>query len=325
METWSCSDCNLVLNVRKIVYPIRCKCGFFDKGKTYKKRIETPLSPWEQEYRANFPKGLCPLTLKSPITLRHCLYHIYAPEGDTDWLDNVKQLRRNSQIFNGIKYAAIAHDNNTIPNKEIKKQLPGFQFIEMKNDPILRETITFLPLLKKVIKYNQPGNAVFYAHTKGNTTLPVTNTEGARLWRNIMYDRLLDKYRQCMIYLRKYYAVGIHKTTWPESMRDTFPSGLEFGNRWMFAGTFFWFRADALFSANWKILARDRYGVEAWLSGSLKLHEGKSVYQVYDEMYPFCQYDPRLYDLKHGERFNRSGVNANLNNGYCWSYGEPLS
>jgi hypothetical protein len=340
---WSCKECGLTLNVKKLIYPIRCSCGFFDRGDTIKKsplHIRTPVSPWEKEYRLSICKSCkyfnngrcvyidlgcgrtfnkilndprmpcpkdkwdkCPSPFKTPITTRHCIYHIYAAKKDDIWLRNVEQVRKNTHIFNGKKIAAIAYDENTAPNDEVKKQLPGFEFIEMENDKNLREVATFPRLLQKVSAETKPGNAVFYAHTKGNTT--TANKHGAAIWRNVMYRELLDNYEQCMEHMRYYIAVGIHKMSWPEDHPGPFPTKLDFGNRWMFAGTFFWFRADALFLANWRTIAPERYGAEAWISGSLKFHEGKSVYQVWDEdRYPdISPYTPLAYKSEDREKW----------------------
>lgn len=335
--SWTCLKCGLKLNTT-VKYPVRCSCGYVDTSGQKKKpivSIRTPTSPWEKEYRLKIcqkckhfnnqrcvyidlgcsrtfnnvlmnprkscPKDKwekCPSPFKTPIKTRHCIYHIYAKSGDQIWLRNVERLRENSHIFNGRKIVAIAHDTNTVNNEIVKAELPGFEFLEMENDPKLREVKTFPKLLQKVSKYTQPGNAVFYAHTKGNTT--TASRVGATIWRNVMYQELLENYENCMEQLKYYIAVGIHKMTWPDDHPGPFPTKLDFGNRWMFAGTFFWFRADAIFLANWRTVAEDQYGAEAWISGSLKPHEGKSVYQVWDEnCYPdISPYSPLAYKSK---------------------------
>jgi len=340
--SWICPKCGLALNVKKIIYPIRCKCGHFDHGRRSKKTslvIRTPISPWEKDYRlsvcgqcayhnngrcihidlgcsrtfqkvlsdpyANCPKdkwGLVPSPFNTPIKNRHCIYHIYAKRDDDIWLKNIEKLRKNTHIFNGKRIAAIAFDQFTVPVDEVKKELPGFDFIETRNDPELRETVSFPKLLKLVMTPEE--DAIFYAHTKGNTT--TNNKQGAAIWRNVMYRELLDNYEQCLEHLKQYIAVGIHKMSWPIRPAP-FPSKLDFGNRWMFAGTFFWFRTDALYQANWKTVPIDRYGAEGWLSGSLKSHEGKSVYQCWDENnYPdISPYSPLTYPSRDREAWKK--------------------
>jgi hypothetical protein len=67
----------------------------------------------------------------------------------------------------------------------------------------------------------------------------------------------------------------------------------------MFAGTFFWFRNDEVFShPRWSEVASDRYAAEAWLSTLFKPDDGASVYQRWPEnMYPPpSPYDPAVYE-----------------------------
>jgi predicted O-methyltransferase YrrM len=67
----------------------------------------------------------------------------------------------------------------------------------------------------------------------------------------------------------------------------------------MFAGTFFWFRNDLVFShPDWRRIAPDRYGAEAWPSSLFTVSEGFSVYQLWPEtLYPLPNpYNPAIYE-----------------------------
>jgi hypothetical protein len=90
---------------------------------------------------------------------------------------------------------------------------------------------------------------------------------------------------------------------WPvddKYLRCPYPNRLDHG-QWMFAGTFFWFRHDAVFGKpNWWRIPRDRYGAESWLSGLFDVHEAATVFQPWpaSEYPPPSPYDPRLYQCR---------------------------
>jgi hypothetical protein len=243
-----------------------------------------------------------------PPRVRHLIYHVCALEGNEGWRANLRQLRRRQEVFNGRRVVAIARGPGLLAPEVVREELPeGCEILELPNCPVLREVATFLPLLLSV-ETQDPESAVFYAHTKGNST--AGNRRGATYWRNAMYAALLDAqhpvgvpgerrlgWAECMEALRECPAVGCHKMVWPVGAPAPYPSGLSHG-RWMFAGTFFWFRGDAVFGdPRWRRIPMDRYGAEAWLAGLFGPEEVRSVYQLWPEtQYPTpSPYDPALY------------------------------
>jgi hypothetical protein len=173
------------------------------------------------------------------------------------------------------------------------------RWLAMPNDPELRETATFLPLLLSVASVNS-SEATFYAHTKGNSTSD--DPRGATYWRNAMYANLLDRWKECLDLLTQppYVCVGTHKMHWGLSRNqpvNPYPTGLRHGE-WMLAGTFFWFRNDAVFGhPRWRYVPADRYGTEAWLSGLFSQAQAASVFQPWPEdQWPTpSPYSPSLY------------------------------
>lgn len=235
---------------------------------------------------------------------RSLLYHCCPLKSNVLWYRNLQQLLRRAHVFNWRMSMAVARDHNCFPMEVVQRallelwpdSLHRIQLYAVNNDRRLREVKSFRMLLESV-ESRDPRNAVFYAHTKGNSTYD--DVRGATYWRNTMYSKLLDEADTCIEYLRQgYAAVGCNKVIWPKGRRPPYPSMLMHGN-WMFAGTFFWFRSDAVYSSEkWRKIPDDRYGAEAWLSGLLEPQDCKSVFQPWraDQYPPPSPYDPRLYE-----------------------------
>ena len=119
-----------------------------------------------------------------------------------------------------------------------------------------------------------------------------------------MYRVLLGDMPTVQDALRKYAAVGTTKMVHSEKTWR-FPTG-NLPVRWIFAGTFFWFRHDAVFGipAEQRKVIRDVYGVEGWLGGFLDPEDGYSMFQPWPE--PTKNgHDPWAYDPKwYGSEFD---------------------
>ena len=235
---------------------------------------------------------------KLPLpSIRNLIYHVCPLKTNDGWRMNVRQLVRRMGVFNGQRVIAIARGEGLEPPDAVRDELAGFgcDFWELPNDPQLREVATFLPLLITVANQDER-QATFYAHTKGNST--IDSRLGAELWRNEMYHQLLDEWQDCMADLGEHVACGINKIVWPEPSQSPYPTRLSTG-RWMFAGTFFWFRHDLVFGHNhWRRVAMDRYGAEAWLGGMFEPEHAKSRFQPWPETQFPCPspYNPLLYE-----------------------------
>jgi len=231
---------------------------------------------------------------------RDLIYHICPLRSNDLWLRNVEQLLARIEVFNGRRLVAIAVGSNDLLHDvdRVKRELKGhgIDYILVRNDRNLREVASFRPLLDVVGGDPNKDRAVFYAHTKGNSTYD--NVEGATYWRNVMYHELLDKWQRCVELIQEGYAfVGTHQMIWGATQKCPYPSRLAHG-QWMFAGTFWWFSAARVFShPRWRIVPQDRYGAEAWPSGLFNPEECKSVWQPIapDKLYGRDPYDPELY------------------------------
>lgn len=231
---------------------------------------------------------------------RNLIYHCYASRANDGWRDNLAELVARWQVFNGRRIVAIACDENTHRFADVRRQLPeDCDAIEFRNNPRLREVATFRQLLDRVASTNH-WEATFYAHTKANTT--AVGGPGAWYWSVAMYRHLLDQPHVVGDLLRSHAFVGACKMIWPHDHRPPYPTGLNVGN-WMFAGTFFWFRHDAIFANDrWRQIADDRYGAEAWPSTVCPWEgEGATIYQPW----PADELGVNPYDIESHKRTKR--------------------
>jgi hypothetical protein len=230
-----------------------------------------------------------------PLHTFNLIYHL-APFAGTDvWRKNVRQLLRRWDQFNGKKIIAISVGNGLAEGPEVRNLFEGrgAEFINVANDVRLRERASFFYLLERV-ESRDPGEATFYAHAKGVTT--VGNTLGVMYWRNLMYASLLDQPERVRQMLRQFPVVGSFR----KRQNVVYPDGVT-KSPWHFSGTFFWFRHDAWFSRPWRTLPITGWSVEAAPGLLFKYEESCCVAK--DE--PGDPYNPRIY-LDH-ERLEDDG------------------
>lgn len=252
--------------------------------------------------------------------MRHLIYHCCPLVANSIWRRNLKQLGPRAGIFDTAVVAIATgdgcHDLAYVVERIDEALLCAIgdrarlRFLTIDNDPRLREVASFELLLDAVRPSCAPGDAVFYAHTKGNST--ADGVQGATRWRNAMYDVLLNAQTHPWERLSdpRYLSVGACKMIWhpanrrhpePRAWRTPFPSGLEVPHRWIFAGTFFWFSAEIFERYNWRAAIQpDRYGAEAWLGHLMPRVRGLSVLQPRPEYEPWNPYDPAHY----GEQYD---------------------
>ena len=237
--------------------------------------------------------------MRRSVDRLNLIYHACPLAANDTWRANVRQLKLRLHIFNGAKHVAIVAGDGLLQPDVVMREFAddSINYHVMPNDRELRETVTFLPLLEAVASDN-PLEASWYGHTKGNST--ADDPVGAELWRNSMYHHLLDHHFVCRDLLLRHPCVGTHKMVFPmdhDVLHVPYPTRLKHGN-WMFAGTFFWFRHDAVFGHDrWRDVPRDRYGAEAWLSGLFAADDAATVFQPWpaNEYPPPNPYDPRVY------------------------------
>lgn len=212
-----------------------------------------------------------------PIKRRNLIYHVYPTRINSVWLHNIRSLLHYWRAFNGRKLVTVALASETEPLEIVQTAFGACQteieWLPIRNDPELREVAGFR-LLVDAIQSRRDDEASFFAHTKGNTSAAAR--AGIPRWRNAMLYHLLARWEECVEVLRYHPCVGTTKMV--SRSPFPFPSGLRRG-LWMFSGTFFWFRHDAVFHRDDWMIPHDRYGAEAWLGGLFAEHEAFSMFQ----------------------------------------------
>lgn len=211
------------------------------------------------------------------IRRMNLIYHVYPNRANDVWLRNVHQLRQRLGLFNGRKIVAIALGPDLEHPDQVRAAVdwPDVEYLLVPNDPEIGHAASFSRLLQSV-RSKDPSEATFYAHTKGAAN-GRQDARAIEFWRNAMYASLLDDPGRVRGALQRFAAVGCCKRVHPGSM--AFPSGLPWG-RWHFAGTFFWFRHDRVFSDyRWPFVPHDYFGVESWLGGFVAPEEAISLLQ----------------------------------------------
>lgn len=251
---------------------------------------------WAWAERSRLPP--VPPAPRQPITTWNLAFHLYPHPGSNVWLYNLEQLRNRWNIFNGRRVIAVATGPGLIPLDRVRLELPAnAEILPIPNNPRLRETRSFLPLLQS-LRSLATYEATFYAHSKGCSQHHHHQPGKAfaiEYWRNRMYHTLLDDLPRIQAALQNHATAGCFKIDYSKildyQMRS--PTGLEWGN-WHFAGNFWWIRHDCIFrNPHWPEIADDPFAVEMWLGDLLPSHEAQSVYQPWNEhVHP----PPNLYD-----------------------------
>jgi hypothetical protein len=244
--------------------------------------------------------------------IKHCIAHVCALKTNDIWLRNLDKLCRGWTTFDGRRVIATVTGDDIHPPDVVleafrervgREAIP--EMLVFPNDPKLREVVTFLPLLEAI--RNENGCAL-YTHSKGNST--VDGVPGATRWRNAMYHHLLDRADECATLLERGFSmVGTNKMLWtpmkdherktaprPLLRKAPYPSGIDNEFSWMFAGTFFWFRLDHVFSnERWRKVPADRYAAEAWPGQMFPADQGYSMWDPFHPRHAMSPYDPKWY------------------------------
>lgn len=229
------------------------------------------------------------------VTRRHLIYSV-APvaKSRTVWQANVRQILRRIDLFNGRKVIGIATTGDGLdmdPPEMVREAfaaVPGVEFIERPNSRTLREVATFLPMLEAAMQEQHPGDATFYAHTKG--VISSGDATGVMYWRNGMYATLLDHWSVVGTALECTPVVGTHRIRYGLTMPDR-----QSECPWHFAGTYFWFRNAAAAARDWRGIQGGGYAAEAWPGTLFRLEESACLWMCD----PTAAYDPATYtDLR---------------------------
>lgn len=267
-------------------------------GRGSTRRPIDPALAWTR--RSRLPP--VPSPPHKPITIRNLTYHVYPNPENEEWFQNLDQLRRRWTLFNGRRTVAIATGPGLVPPDRVESFLgPDAEYFPLPNDPRLRETASFLHLLR-TIRSTATNEATFYAHTKGAS--PHHHAQpgkelAIRYWRNRMYHELLDfpaKVAQALIGHATCGTFKIDYSQFPGYLMHS-PTGLDSAT-WHYAGSFFWFRHDCIFrNPHWSEVSDDPYAAELWLGNLLDTSKAATIYQPWPAIHhpPPDLYDPNTH------------------------------
>ncbi len=200
--------------------------------------------------------------------VRHLLYHVYplAKDGGSVWRWNVEKLKRRLSLFNGRRMIGIAVGPEMDHAEAVRAALAGCgcEFVEVANDPGLREGTTFLALHERLAEFTGPEHVTLYGHAEGVTSEGWAT--GVRPWTEALYETCLDHWPAVRRLLETHPLVGPFKRIgccFPESPRST----------WDYAGSWRWFRNADLFARDWRDIDRAWIGIESHLSLHFRPHE----------------------------------------------------
>lgn len=205
------------------------------------------------------------------MDIRHLHYRVFPVTKSGTWQWNVRKLLRHWDLFNGVKVISIATQE---PYAAYKLDPPdyvramfegrGCSFIEMRNNPRLREVVSFIPALDIISARPGDNSAIFFGHTKG-VTRHFDSKEAIFRWTNLLYELCLDYWPVADRRLQRFPACGALKklgTCFEGSRSD-----------WHYAGSFYWLRAADLFARNWHRIDHNEYGSESYPSIHFKKSE----------------------------------------------------
>ncbi len=204
----------------------------------------------------------------TPFTdvVKHLCYHILPLGGEHEWVldKNIRKICESIEQFNGKRIVAISTKGEgdtkpfISPDDVIEKfralGVADIEYMFFKNKKRLREVVSFVPMLSKVIT-SDPNHVVFYGHCKG-VTHP-NPTVIPHKWADAMYETVYENWDQVKPQLEQFGASGSFKKY------GTFKTIRN--HRWHYSGTFYWFRCASVFPRNWTQVDQVFYGTESWL------------------------------------------------------------
>jgi len=216
--------------------------------------------------------------------LKHCICHIHCLD-HPGVLKVIKALVKYNAIFTGKKIATVTR---VVTELDIYERVSsilnklGYEVITVDNNP-LRETGHFFEQsLPKLLKEHQSG-MLYYCHSKGITYHPESdNGKASSIWTDVLLHYTLTQHAKLPFTNKKYSVYGSCLI----DRKDYLPENI--GERFSYAGTFFWLRLEKLtektFKPHSKFYLEGLPGLICDLSESFnagpKIEEGESPYDL---------------------------------------------
>lgn len=190
---------------------------------------------------------------------RHLTFHLWPVAGYGAWQWNCDQLLKHSHLFNGKRIVSIAISEETDSADLVREYLKDFtdEFIIVRNDPKLREVVTWLPMLRRLEPYQSVTDVTFSCHGKCVRHKISQNAAGSTIfpWTEAMYETCLN-WDAVRPLLEKNATVG--------TFRRRSTAAKSGWGQWHWTGTFFWWRNQDAFRREWDVVPQQFFGTEAW-------------------------------------------------------------
>lgn len=201
-----------------------------------------------------------------PTTLdaatRHLTCHIWPVKGYGAWQWNCDWLLKHADLFNGRRIVAIAVSPEADSPDMVRDYLKDFtkDFIIVRNNPVLREVESWVPMLSMLEPYQSSQDVTFSCHAKAvRHRIKESESAGSTLfrWTRLMYQTCLD-WPAVRPLLEQHGTVGSFRRFAAHMQSRT-----GFGP-WHYSGSFFWWRNRDAFRRNWRYVPSKFFGTEAW-------------------------------------------------------------
>lgn len=236
-----------------------------------------------------------PVGFTSPT--RHLTFHLWPVRGYGAWQWNCDRLLERAELFNGRRIVAIAVDGDTDPAEAVQEYLRGFtdEFIVVRNEPKLREAVTWLTMLRMLEQHKTDQDVTFSCH--GKCVRHHVSEENARgrstifEWTKAMYETLLSDVDEVEALLSTHAMAGSFRRYMVPQRNGWSP--------WHYSGTFYWWRNADVYARNWEFITQKFFGTEAWPGWLFRPEEvavvvGDEVGDLYDMNYWTSAIVPQL-------------------------------
>jgi hypothetical protein len=217
------------------------------------------------------------------MTQRNLIMHVYPLACHQHWRRSIEHLKARWSQFTGRRVVSVAYDTKTCSVDEVREAFGEceVEIVGRRNTP-LQEVESFPHLLHAVSR--EPG-ITFYSHSKGCTHC--RHDSASHIWCDAMAEACLDypKLVDCALVdhdtcgaFRSRQVIGDWRTSPP----------------WHFAGTWYWFRNDAIFNRDWLPPDNVLWGAETWPGRKFDIERSHCLF--YDHAETTHLYDMGFWD-----------------------------
>lgn len=237
---------------------------------------------------------------------------------------NYQLLKLYSNVFDGYKLIYVGVD--TQPTKEFEdKVVQLFSFLDssdthlvlVKNNPHVRESEYFLPMLRKLKDNSDEVSMSFYSHTKGTSHAGESNPgriASIKKWMTAMYFfnlGMVDESEQAIKMGNMFSGI----------LRIAIPIG-PLVVPWHYSGTFFWINNPVLFSTkNWDYHYVHRHSTESYPGYMCPDMNKSAVLKNLSFGYNANPYEPPVWDRILSPGFMEAETQqqfTRLEQSLCW-------